>query len=133
MAYVNFLVVTTYIQKWAEMHRIEEIETITTGIWRTSVPIRNIKNVDHQDTITIKLLEITKGNVPLTSITINHIRITSTYPLRMTTTSFFWHTTISERNANNKCIGKNNQQPKRLNTYTPNPHINDIQKKQLHN
>ena len=44
-------------------------------------------------------------------------------------TNIFRYTTISKRNGNNKCIGKNNQQSKGLNTHTPSLLVNDIQRK----
>ena len=41
------------------------METATSGMGGTLDPTENIKNVDLRDTTTVKLIEITPGDIPL--------------------------------------------------------------------
>ena len=60
------------------------METATSGMRGPLDPTENIKNVDLRDTTTVKLIEITPGDILLAPKTVKLIRITSTYPIQIT-------------------------------------------------
>ena len=60
------------------------MEIATSGMRGPLDPTENIKNVDLRDTTTVELIEITPGDILLAPKTVKLTRITSTYPIQIT-------------------------------------------------
>ena len=60
------------------------MEIATSGMRGPLDPTENIKNIDLRDTTTVELIEITPGDILLAPKTVKLTRITSTYPIQIT-------------------------------------------------